>query len=159
VHWEREPGELAPVTGWTEPVRPPPPAPTSRPLTSHPISAPGPLPTAPDPDLPRPRYSGPDLATGPVTITDPRWAREPLELERCYPARALQRGIEGQAVLQCDVSETGMLSCVVISENPARWGFGDAALRISREYAMVPAMANGVPTPGRYRMVVPFDIR
>jgi hypothetical protein len=47
----------------------------------------------------------------------------------------------------------------VVSETPANWGFGEAALRISGDYQMVPATRGGVPVEARHRMVVPFQIR
>lgn len=97
--------------------------------------------------------------SGPVSITNPRWARVPTNLERFYPRRALERGIQGQAVLDCDVSVTGVLSCSIVSETPEGMGFGEAARRISLEYAMVPATVDGQPAPGRYRMTVPFTLR
>lgn len=95
---------------------------------------------------------------GPVEITSPRWTRVPSNLERFYPQRSIQRGVEGRAVLDCAVSVTGSLSCTIVSETPAGYGFGDAALRISREYSMAPATADGLPVPGRYRMDVPFQL-
>jgi protein TonB len=95
---------------------------------------------------------------GPVLVTSPYWTRRPNNLARYYPPRALSRGIEGAVVLDCIVRVSGTLDCAPISETPAGWGFGDAALRISREHAMTPAMRNGLPTEGRYRMRVPFDL-
>ena len=98
-------------------------------------------------------------SVAPPTILNPQWVRRPRDLARYYPARALARGQEGRAVLDCAVSVTGTLSCIVASETPANWGFGDAALRIARDYQMVPAMRDGVPIPARHRMVVPFEVR
>ena len=95
----------------------------------------------------------------PPTITHPHWVRRPSDLSRYYPARALQRGIEGQVVLDCSVSTRGALNCAVASETPANWGFGEAALRISSDYRMVPAMRDGVAVEGRHRMVIPFEVR
>lgn len=96
---------------------------------------------------------------GPPEITNPRWLRQPRDLARYYPARALARGITGQAVLDCLVDVAGALNCTVISETPENWGFGAAAVRISEDYRMVPAMRGGQAVQGRYRMRVPFDIR
>jgi protein TonB len=95
----------------------------------------------------------------PPTILNPQWVRRPRDLARYYPARALARGQEGRAVLDCAVSVTGALSCIVVSETPANWGFGDAALRIARDYQMVPATRDGVAIQARHRMVVPFEVR
>jgi len=98
---------------------------------------------------------------GPVgspVIANPRWVRTPRELARYYPRRAMERGVEGQVVLDCLVTTIGSLNCDVVSETPRNWGFGEAALRISRDYQMVPAMRDGVPVEGRYRMVAPFRL-
>jgi protein TonB len=94
----------------------------------------------------------------PPMITNPRWVQRPSGLENYYPRRALLRGVEGQVVLDCLVTTAGTLNCAVVSETPANWGFAEAALRISRDYRMVPAELDGVPTEGRYRMVAPFRL-
>ena len=112
---------------------------------------------------PRPDTTGLTIAppqdTGPSEITNPRWLRQPRDLGTYYPSRALSRELSGQVVLDCRVDVVGALHCSVVSETPANWGFGDAALRISRDYRMVPAMRDGEAVEGRYRMRVPFEVR
>lgn len=98
-------------------------------------------------------------STQPVEISNPFWLRRPHDLDRFYPAHAIARGIEGRATLDCQVSITGALSCTLVSETPAGWGFGEAALRMAREYSMQPAMRGGAPVAGHYRMNVPFALR
>lgn len=95
----------------------------------------------------------------PLTITNPHWRQRPRDLERYYPRRAMANNVRGEVVLDCLVDVAGALGCRVISETPANWGFGEAALRISRDYAMVPASRDGRLVEGRYRMRVPFDLR
>lgn len=136
---------------------PPPPTPPPPPTSSSesqettllveppPIADPGPPQT----------WSGPP---GPQVITNPRWLRQPRDLARYYPPRALARSITGQVVLDCLVDANGALNCAVASETPTNWGFGDAALRISRDYRMVPAMRDGQSVEARYRMRVPFEV-
>lgn len=94
----------------------------------------------------------------PPVVTDPSWTRRPRNLERFYPVRARQLGIEGEVTLDCVVSAEGALGCVVARETPPGWGFGDAALRISREHRMVPATREGQPVEARYRMRLPFQL-
>lgn len=101
----------------------------------------------------------PRVSTVAPTVVSPQWVRQPRDLARYYPERALRREIEGRVVLECGVSVRGALNCVVVSETPANWGFGEAALRISNDYRMVPAMRGGVAVEARHRMVVPFEIR
>jgi periplasmic protein TonB len=97
-------------------------------------------------------------APGPVSVTRPDWVRRPADLERYFPRRARERGIEGAVQLDCVVTVAGALDCVVLAESPVGWEFGYAALRMSRDYAMVPAQRDGQPVEGRYRMRVPFQL-
>ena len=97
-------------------------------------------------------------ASGPVVIDDPRWERRPHDLASYFPRRALERGVQGEVVLDCLVSPRGSLNCTIVSETPLNWGLGGAALRISRDYVMVPAMRDGRAVEGRYRMRVPFRV-
>lgn len=96
---------------------------------------------------------------GPPMISAPHWLRQPQDLTRYYPQRALVREIEGAADLDCIVRVTGQLACVVTSETPATWGFGEAALAIAAAYRMAPATRDGAPIEGRYRMRVPFRLQ
>ena len=93
-----------------------------------------------------------------TTITSPTWVNRPRDLERYYPRRALRMNVEGSATLNCRVSVEGLLNCVLATETPSDWGFGEAALRIAREYRMVPAMRNGKAIEARYVMRVPFHL-
>ena len=95
---------------------------------------------------------------GPPTISNPHWLQTPRDLARYYPMMALRREIEGAVQLDCLVTTTGALQCAVVSETPANWGFGVAAIRIAQDYRMVPAMRDGAPVEARYRMRVPFRL-
>ena len=155
---------------WTIPVfrlppDPPPPEPTRQadpppqPITNDQVIA-----NLDPPPLPPIEASGTptDLippVTSPPEITNPRWVRQPRDLARYYPARALARGETGSVLLNCRVDVGGALHCAVVSETPEGWGFGDAALRIAQDYRMVPATRDGRTVEGRYRMRVPFEVR
>lgn len=91
-------------------------------------------------------------------VTNPTWVERPRDLERYYPRRAIRMNVEGSATLDCRVAVDGRLSCAVMAETPPDWGFGEAALRIAREYRMVPAMRNGEAIEARYVMRVPFSL-
>ncbi|MGE0530126.1 MAG: energy transducer TonB [Hyphomonadaceae bacterium] len=144
-----------------EPPPPPPPRPRETPPPQQPLRDESALDLPPisplEPDAP------PQTTTiafpGPSEITNPRWLRQPRDLARYYPARALARELPGVVSLDCLVDLNGALHCSVLSETPIGWGFGDAALRISRDYRMVPAMRDGRAVEGRYRMRVPFEVR
>lgn len=77
----------------------------------------------------------------------PVWARTPTarRLAALYPARALDRGREGEASLSCTVLAGGALDCAQVSETP---GFGDAALRVSRTLRHAPQRADGSDAAG-----------
>ncbi len=92
------------------------------------------------------------------TVTSPHWLRRPTNLQVYYPRRALEAGTEGEVVLDCLVTITGHLRCSVVSETPAGSGFAQAAQRIAADHQMRPAMRNGGPVEGRYRMRVPFRV-
>ena len=147
-------------------VEPPPPPPEPRPRQPEPPPPTDPISGVTIAPIPAPlSQPSTQLATltAPTdfipTVVNPRWVRQPRDLARYYPDRALRREVEGRVVLDCGVSIRGALDCAVVSETPANWGFGEAALRISRDYQMVPAMRGGVPVEARHRMVVPFEIR
>lgn len=161
----------APNQPWTIPVfqlppDPPPPQPTrtedpppQAPVTNDQIIADfDPAPLQPIETSGTPTDLIPPVS-GPAEITNPRWVRQPRDLARYYPARALARGETGSVLLNCRVDVGGALHCSVVSETPIGWGFGDAALRIAQDYRMVPAMRDGVAVEGRYRMRVPFEVR
>ncbi|MET0182079.1 MAG: energy transducer TonB [Caulobacterales bacterium] len=99
-------------------------------------------------------------ALGPREIIGARWVRQPsgAEFERYYPERAAERGRSGQVILDCLVGAGGEIACAVLSETPPGWGFGAAALRISRYFEMAPQMADGQPTAGGH-VRVPISFR
>lgn len=144
------------------PPEPPPPTAPRDPPPPQPVTDASPVETPIAFDLPDLIFDSGEVTgppqTGPVTITNPRWLRQPRDLARYYPARPLARNITGQVVLDCLVDTNGVLNCSVASETPTNWGFGEAALRIARDYRMVPATQDGQAVEGRYRMRVPFDI-
>jgi protein TonB len=145
-----------------EPAPPPPPVvhPRTTPPPEHAQETPAEttLPT----DTPRviETSTSDDTASSPAiqTITNAHWLRQPRNLQAYYPRRALQRSVEGSVQLDCRVLTTGNLRCAVVSETPAGWDFGEAALRIARDYQMTPAMRDGVPVEARYQMRVPFRL-
>ncbi|HYD72861.1 MAG TPA: TonB family protein [Candidatus Binatia bacterium] len=145
-----------------EPAPPPPPTPRTQPRT-QPLEElvvdplPPLTPVSRSTGAERPSI-GPIAPTGPVEVTRPHWLEQPRNLARYYPRRALERSIEGDVVLNCLVRVSGLLDCAVVSENPAGWGFSQAALRISGAYRMTPATRGGVAVEGRYTMRVPFRI-
>jgi protein TonB len=80
----------------------------------------------------------------------PNWSRVPSarRLSAMYPARALERGREGEASLRCLVEENGALDCARVSETPENAGFGVAALRVARTFRHAPERSDGSDATG-----------
>ncbi len=141
-----------------------PPAPSPTPRRSIPRQLPTEVPAPPIDALSPPDDAFVDakatsgLMAGPTLIENPHWLQRPRNLARYYPLRAAARGVEGYAELDCRVSTQGALACVVLTETPAGFAFGAAALRIAHDHTMVPATHDGAPVQGRYRMRVPFEL-
>lgn len=112
-----------------------------------PRASPSPLP-APDP----PGSPSPQL----IDVANPIWLSLPRHPERSYPREAFAAGVEGVVDLDCVVETDGRLGCTIASETPPGWGFGGAALALSREHVMAPLVHQGAPARGRYRMRIPF---
>lgn len=137
------------------PNTPPPPPPPEQRVPPPDLSAPPtptPIPVAIDP---------PPAPPTPSVITDPTWLQRPdgRDFARHYPPRALDRGQEGRVTLDCIVNADGRISCTVTAEEPSGWGFGEAAIRISRSFRMAPATRDGAPTSGgRVRVPIRFNV-
>ena len=62
-------------------------------------------------------------------------ATQPIseEVRSYYPAQAAAAGLDGEATLQCNINPQIVLrNCRLKSENPAGFGFGEAALRLAK---------------------------
>ena len=95
-----------------------------------------------------------------AAITGVNWVRRPTaqDFARHYPHDALRHNIEGRVMRDCIVGADGRLSCTVISEDPPGHGFGEASLRIAREFRMAPQTNDGRSTEGG-RARVPISWR
>jgi len=111
-------------------------------------------------------FQAPDAAPAakpatPLAAAEADWARRPTEadLARFYPERATQAKVGGDVTLACNVAKAGGLSdCVVFRENPARYGFGEAALKIADAYGLRPERAV-VWTASNRKVLVPVRFR
>ena len=84
-------------------------------------------------------------------ITNPNWLSRPTgdELADAYPQRALLAGKSGVVSLACTVLATGALAdCSVAEETPGGWGFGKAALGLTKRFRLSPRLEDGSAVGG-----------
>ena len=87
----------------------------------------------------------------PHVAAKPDWVEKPTakDLVAFYPKAAEKAGKTGMVVLDCRVRRDGGLrACRVKSENPAQYGFGEAALKMSAMFRMRAKDEDGRPTAG-----------
>jgi periplasmic protein TonB len=88
----------------------------------------------------------------------PQWIRKPTpeEMVRAMPYDARQEGISGRAILSCRVTAGNRVrACRVLEESPHGYGFGGAALILSRRFLIRPPVRAGEP---RYDLPVRIPV-
>lgn len=79
------------------------------------------------------------------------------DLLAVWPGEAMRRGVDGEAVINCKVSEQGVLfDCRVRSEKPAGMGFGAAAIALTPQLLMKPGTRDGKPVVGDVSIPITF---
>lgn len=94
---------------------------------------------------------------GPVAAQSAQWASLPdaADMRAAYPGRAAAESVGGKATLKCDVRpDGGLSSCLAISEAPAAYGFGSAALVLAAKIHVVagPDMPATVTVPIQFKL-------
>jgi protein TonB len=99
------------------------------------------------------------LAHAQHVVTNPDWIRKPTaqNMFLVWPREALREGVSGRALIQCTVTVQGSLrDCLVLSENPAAMGFGQAALALTPQFLMRPGTIDGKPVESSIRVPIAF---
>lgn len=79
---------------------------------------------------------------------------------RASPKDAALEGLNGHAVVDCEVGADGALrNCSVVEERPAGWGFGAAAMKAVAQFRMKPATLNGKPVKSAVRIPIEWGER
>jgi len=84
--------------------------------------------------------------TGKLADRAADWAKKPTQddLLAVWPKAAMARGRGGKALIDCKMSRLGALyGCTVVSESPVGGGFGGAAIALTPQFLMRPAIRNG----------------
>jgi hypothetical protein len=75
---------------------------------------------------------------------DHAWAKRPVaqDYSRAFPNAARKAKVNGQTIIGCTIVADGALSaCKVLKEEPAGYGFGEAALGLTPKYRLSPEVA------------------
>ncbi len=97
---------------------------------------------------------------GSLGVGDVNWVREPSarDFARYFPNEALEEGQSGNVTLSCIIGGGGRLACSVASESPSGYGFGNAAIGISRQLRVRTTLPDGSSAEGR-EMRLPLSFR
>jgi TonB family protein len=87
------------------------------------------------------------------------WSRPPRPTERDFPQRALDRGVNGAATIECMVTPSGRPEgCRVVSEEPSGMGFGAAAVRVVLRGQLSPRTFDSGQPGDRFTVEIPFSL-
>lgn len=103
-------------------------------------------------------FAAPGEPIVPELVTMPRWRERasPHDVFKAYPQAAHKAAHVGNVVMECRVDSRGELAdCVVTSESPEGFGFGEAALALAPQFRSDEVDGHGHKVEGR-RIRVPF---
>ncbi len=98
--------------------------------------------------------------SGALSMGDVNWVRAPSarDFARFYPNRAIDAGVSGSVTLDCIIGGGGRLACSVAGESPDGYGFGRAAINISRQLRVDTRLSDGSSAAGR-NLILPLSFR
>lgn len=121
-------------------------------LRRNPVEVPAPPVIRQGPPVPRPPAVASDGITAPIWLSTP--SKE--DVNRRFPEGERRVEKAGRAVIRCQVRDDGALeACKVVSEVPADWQFGKAAMELIPLFRLAPQDRDGRPTAGK-TITIPF---
>lgn len=105
-------------------------------------------------------FAEPAPPSGSLSMGDVNWVRAPSarDFARFYPDRAIDAGVSGSVTLDCIIGGGGRLACSVAGESPDGYGFGRAAINISRQLRVSTSLSDGSSAAGR-NLILPLSFR
>jgi hypothetical protein len=105
-------------------------------------------------------FAEPAPPSGTLSMGDVNWVRAPnaRDFARFYPNRAIDSGVSGNVTLDCIIGGGGRLVCSVAGESPDGYGFGRAAINISRQLRVDTRLSDGSSAAGR-NLSLPLSFR
>lgn len=105
-------------------------------------------------------FAEPAPPSGALSMGDVNWVRAPSarDFARFYPDRAIDAGVSGSVTLDCIIGGGGRLACSVAGESPDGYGFGRAAINISRQLRVSTSLSDGSSAAGR-NLILPLSFR
>jgi TonB family protein len=101
-------------------------------------------------------------ASAPSEVVKPVWVQKPTmrDLMSLYPRYALDTARTGMVVIDCRVAKGGTLgACTVEQPAGAKYGFGEAGLKLASRFRMDAKDQEGRPTAGEaVRIPIQFRI-
>ena len=97
----------------------------------------------PSPPVPITPHVLPQIPEPPEGYIAGNWSYPPIDdMQAAYPAKALDDEVDGQVKIDCLVAVTGrLISCKVLSETPAGYGFGTATAGLFVKFTHVDIMS------------------
>jgi protein TonB len=98
-------------------------------------------------------FAEPAPPSGSLSMGDVNWVRAPSARDFARDA-----GVSGSVTLDCIIGGGGRLACSVAGESPDGYGFGRAAINISRQLRVSTSLSDGSSAAGR-NLILPLSFR
>ena len=89
----------------------------------------------------------------PVSAEQYCWAEQPNPYAWSHGPYPRAPSPDGRVRLACAANQDGRLACAVAEEQPTGWGYGEAALRLSRGYRLCDGVTYPEPISLRFQFV------